>query len=103
VHPLLRAAAERQLGLFTAADTRRAGYDQSEVRRRRSAGAWVRLRRGVYVTVEVLAEADRQGGRHRLECLAVLLELDRATAVLSHGSAARLWGLTAATWSGRSG
>jgi hypothetical protein len=94
VHPLLRAAAERQLGLFTAADTRRAGYDPSEVRRLCAAGTWVALRRGVYVTAEVLADADRRERRHRLECLAVLLGIDRPTAALSHGSAARLWGLT---------
>ena len=30
--PLLRAAAERQLGLFTAADARRAGYEHAEIR-----------------------------------------------------------------------
>jgi len=94
VHPLLRAAAERQLGLFTAVDARRAGYDHPEIRRLCSSGAWVRLRRGVYLSAEIHAEARTQGTLHRLESLAVLLEMGRATAVLSHGSAARLWGLT---------
>lgn len=94
MHPLLRAAAERQLGLFTAADARRAGYDHSEIRALCSSGAWIRLRRGVYVPAEAHTRAREQGTGHQLECLAVLLELGRPTAVLSHGSAARLWGLT---------
>lgn len=93
MHPLLRAAADRQLGLMTAADARRAGYDHAEVRRLCTSGAWVALRRGVYVAAETLAGAEAKGGRHALECLAVLLALDRSSAVVSHTSAARLWGL----------
>src|SRR4051794_23990105 len=92
MHPLLRAAAERQLGLFTAADARRAGYEHPEIRRLCSSGTWVRLRRGVYVTAVELAAVEERGRQHQLECLAVLLELSRRTAVLSHESAARLWG-----------
>jgi hypothetical protein len=92
VHPLLRAAAEGQLGLFTAADVRRAGYGAVEVRGLRSSGAWIALRRGVYVTAEELASIEERGRRHRIDCLAVLLELSRRTAVVSHESAARLWG-----------
>ncbi|WP_324274688.1 type IV toxin-antitoxin system AbiEi family antitoxin domain-containing protein [Blastococcus brunescens] len=46
MHPLLRAVAERQLGLFTAADARRAGYEHGEIRHLCSSGTWVRLRRG---------------------------------------------------------
>jgi predicted transcriptional regulator of viral defense system len=93
VHPILRAAAERQLGLFTVADARRAGYEHVEIRRLCSSRRWVRLRRGVYTTSERLALAAEGGRRHQVECLAVLLQLDRRTAVLSHESAARLWGL----------
>ncbi|MGY1835564.1 type IV toxin-antitoxin system AbiEi family antitoxin domain-containing protein [Blastococcus sp. SYSU DS0510] len=93
MHPLLRAAAERQLGLFTARDARRAGYEHPEIRRLRSSGAWVCLRRGVYAPADVIRSATTDGTRHRLECLAVLLELDRPTLALSHGTAARLWGL----------
>ena len=93
MHPLLRHAADRQLGLVTAADARRAGYEHSEVRRLCSSGRWVRLRRGVYVTAEELADAERRGARHRLDCLAVLLHLGRPTAAVSHTSAARLHGL----------
>jgi Transcriptional regulator, AbiEi antitoxin len=93
MHPLLRAASERQLGLFTAADARRAGYQHAEIRHLCSAGRWVRLRRGVYMTAEGLAGIGTTVGRHRVDCLAVLLELHRRTAVVSHDSAARLWGL----------
>ncbi|TFV54872.1 hypothetical protein E4P41_18115 [Geodermatophilus sp. DF01-2] len=93
MHPLLRHAADRQLGLITAADARRAGYEHSEVRRLCSSGRWVRLRRGVYVTADELADAERRGTRYRLDCLAVLLHLGRPTAALSHASAARLHGL----------
>jgi hypothetical protein len=32
VHPLLRAAADRQLGLFTAADARQTGHELHEIR-----------------------------------------------------------------------
>lgn len=93
VHPLLLAAAERQFGLFTAADARRAGYDHDEIRQLRSSGAWVRLRRGVYVPAERLAQATARGQRHRIDALGVLLSLNRPSATLSHGTAARLWGL----------
>jgi predicted transcriptional regulator of viral defense system len=93
MHPLLRACAERQLGLFTAVDARRAGYQHPEIRHLCSSGAWVRLRRGIYVTAEELAAIDQRGRRHRIDCLAVLLDLGRPTAVISHVSAARLWGL----------
>jgi hypothetical protein len=92
VHPTLRAAAERQLGLFTAVDARRAGYRHPEIQLLCSTGRWVRMRRGVYATAEHLSEVDRRGGRHRLECYAVLLDLGRLGAAVSHASAARLWG-----------
>lgn len=93
MHPLLKAAAERRLGLFTAVDARRAGYAYREIAQLCASGRWHRMRRGVYITASDLTIADQQGGRHRLDCLAVLLALDRPTAALSHLSAARLWGL----------
>src|SRR5690348_5511351 len=94
MHPTLRAVAERQLGAFTAADARRAGYEQPEIRRLLSAGRWSRLRRGVYVTAEALTTASATPARrHRLDCMAALLALRRPAAVVSHGSAALLWGL----------
>jgi hypothetical protein len=93
MHPLLRAGAERRMGLFTAADARRAGYEHTEIRRLRASGEWVRLRRGVYTSADRLAAHEERGRRHRVDCLAVLLELQRPTTAISHGSAALLWGL----------
>jgi hypothetical protein len=52
VHPILRAIAERQLGLFTAVDARQAGYRQPEIQLLCSTGRWIRLRRGVYTTAD---------------------------------------------------
>ena len=92
MHPLLRAAADRQLGLFTASDARRAGYEHPEIRHLVAQGTWQRVRRGVYITATALADAERAGRRHQVDCLAVLLELRRRTAVISHASSARLWG-----------
>jgi len=94
VHPLLRAAAERQFEVFTAADARRAGYDADEVRGLLSTGAWVRVRRGVYTTRD---RADDAARRHLLDCVAVLLSLDRPDAALSHTTAARLHGFPVST------
>ncbi|MGY1741396.1 MULTISPECIES: type IV toxin-antitoxin system AbiEi family antitoxin domain-containing protein [unclassified Blastococcus] len=93
MHPLLRAAAERRLGVFTAADTRLAGYDHAEVRRLCHSGTWVRLRRGVYIAAEAMAQMESSGRRHQVDALAVLTALDRPTAALSHLTACRLWGL----------
>lgn len=72
MHPFLRAAAERQLGLFTAVDARGAGYPQPEIQLLCSTGRWIRLRRGVYTTADHLAQIEKQSERHRLECYAVL-------------------------------
>jgi hypothetical protein len=91
VHPLLRSAADRQWGLFTARDARRAGYGHDEIRTLCGTGVWVRLRRGVFTTAERLA--DLSGRRHAADCLATLLALDRPSTVVSHTSAARLLGL----------
>jgi hypothetical protein len=53
----------------------------------------VRLRTGVFITAEDLAEVERTGRRHGLDALAVLSGLARPTAVLSRASAAWVWGL----------
>src|SRR5690606_38775247 len=90
---LLRAAADRQLGLVTAADVRRAGYDHVEVRRLCSSGRWTRLRRGVYVASDQIPPDADPAARPRLDCLALLLHLGRPRAALSHGTAARVRGL----------
>jgi hypothetical protein len=95
MHPLLRAAADRQWGLFTAADARRAGYGHDEIHSLLATGTWARLRRGVYTTTERLAALD--GRPHGVDCLAALLFLDRPGAVISHGSAARLLGIPVPT------
>jgi predicted transcriptional regulator of viral defense system len=93
VHPLLRAAAERRAGVFTALDARRAGYGADEVQRMCTSGRWQRLRRGVYATPDVVGRAVEQGRRHELDCLAVLAALDRPDAAISHASAVHLHGL----------
>lgn len=62
-----------------------------------TSGRWVRLRRGVYTTPAVLGRAEEEGWRHELDCLAVLLDLDRPGAAISHGSAVHLHGLPSRT------
>jgi hypothetical protein len=93
MHPLLRAAADRQLGAFAARDAVRAGYTHDEVQGEVSRGRWARLRRGVYAEREV---AEAAGGdpvaRHRLACAAVLVRLGGRPAI-SHESAARAHGM----------
>ena len=91
MHPALRAAAERHLGLFSTAEALRIGYGASEIRALCRSGDWTRLRRGVLCTSADVAEAEASGRRHDLDCLALLLSLDRPTALLSHESAARVW------------
>ena len=94
MHPVLRHLADRQWGVFTAADVRRAGLDPTAVQSALRRGEWDRLRQGVYVQRDVLRDAVAQGpsARHRLDCAAVLLCLGGRPA-LSHASAARLSGL----------
>ena len=92
VHPLLRAAAERRLGVFTGADVRRAGHDHSEVRQLCASGRWVRLRRGVYIATEDVPAPDDLRARHEVECMAVLLHLGRPHTAVSHATAALLRG-----------
>jgi hypothetical protein len=93
MHPILRSTAEPRFGLFTTAEAKHAGYGPSEIRNLCASGRWVRIRRGVLMTAEDLATGEDQGRRHRIDCLAVLLSLDRPTAPVSHASAARLWNL----------
>lgn len=95
MHPLLRARADRQLGLFTAVQARGAGYEHGEIRHLCSSGAWVRVRRGVYGVAEEVAAGQASGRRHALDATAVLLDLGRPDAAVSHSSALRLLGLPA--------
>jgi predicted transcriptional regulator of viral defense system len=92
VHPALRHISAQRLGVFTSAEALAVGYTHGEVRHLCSSGQWVRLRRGVFATTEALAGAEARGGRHAVDCLAVLLTLGRSRTVVSHSSAARLWG-----------
>lgn len=91
MHPVLRARADQRHGLFTTAEAVLAGYTHPEIRNLVGAGRWVRLRRGVLVTADDLESGRRDGHGYRVDCLAVLLALDRPNAVISHASAARLW------------
>ncbi|RBY82726.1 type IV toxin-antitoxin system AbiEi family antitoxin domain-containing protein [Blastococcus sp. TF02A-26] len=93
MHPLLRAAADRRLGIFTTVDARRAGYGSDEIRHLLRSGTWRRLRRGVHVSTEDLDRAVARGRGHWLEALAVQVALGRPQAALSHLTACRLWGL----------
>jgi hypothetical protein len=93
VHPVLRAAAERRYGVFTTREALTAGYGHSQIQNLTSSGHWIRLRRGVLIAASDLERAGSLGHRYRVDCLAVLLALDRPGAVMSHDSAARLWGL----------
>jgi hypothetical protein len=95
MHPVLRSAAEARLGLFTTAEAKQAGYAPGEIRSLCASGRWVRIRRGILMTAEAMAAVDGEEGRHRVDCLAVLLSLDRPTAAISHASAALLWNLPA--------
>ncbi|MGY1752834.1 type IV toxin-antitoxin system AbiEi family antitoxin domain-containing protein [Blastococcus sp. SYSU D01042] len=95
MHPLLRARADRQFGLFTALDARRAGYEHGEIRHLCSSGAWTRVRRGVYALTGELAVARAAGRAHAVDCTAVVLDLGRPALAVSHSSALRLVGLPA--------
>jgi hypothetical protein len=85
--------ARSRLGIVTTADLHAAGVTPKEVRTAVRTGAWVRLRTGVFVTADDLAEVERTDRRHGLDALAVLASLDRPTAVLAGESAAWVLGL----------
>jgi hypothetical protein len=82
-----------RLGIFTTADLAAHGVGESEVRTAVRAGLWVRLRTGVFVTSDDLAEIERTGRRPGLDALAVTTSLDRPSAVLGGATAAWVWGL----------
>ncbi len=78
-------------------DARRAGYGPDEIQRLCASGRWRRLRRGIYTTPAVVDRAVEQGGRSHLDCLAVLVDLARPAAAVSHGTAVHLHGLPTRT------
>ena len=95
-HPLpgpVRVAASSRSGLFDSAQLSAAGVTEREVRSAVRSGEWVRLRPGLFVTAADLDRIEAAGRRHHLDALAVTTTLARAGAALSHGTAARLWGL----------
>lgn len=83
----------RRLGVFTTAELAAAGIGESEVRAAVRAGAWVRLRTGVFVAARDLAEVERTGRRPGFDALGVTAGLARPSAVLSGATAAWVWGL----------
>jgi hypothetical protein len=98
VDPVLNGIAARRLGVFTAQEALGAGYDVDGIKAELRSGRWVRLRKGIYATREVLGRSDPRG-RHLMDCVAVLLALAEGP-VLSHASAARLHGLVVPTAAG---
>ena len=92
MRPDLAAVAARQHGLFTRRQALVAGYTEREVRRLVSRGAWVTVRRGVYVLPDVWSAADRYDGQACLRDRAAHLTTS-VPHVLSHDSAARAHGL----------
>ena len=62
MHPALRAASERRLGLFTTGDAVRAGYGASEIRALCRSSSWVRLRRGVFIAAETPVTVIQKDG-----------------------------------------
>jgi hypothetical protein len=85
--------ARRRLGIFTTADLIARGVGEREIRTAVRAGAWVRLRTGVFVSADDLAEVERTERRPGLDALAVTTGLGRSSAVLSGATAAWVWGL----------
>ena len=89
----VHAAAHARLGVFSLAELTAAGVTEREVRSAVRAGDWVRLRRGWFIGAGDLVAAEATGRRHTVDVLAVTGALARPTAVLSHATAARIWGL----------
>lgn len=89
----VHVSASARLGVFSLAELTAAGMTEREVRSAVRSGAWVRLRRGWFIGAGDLAAAEAAGRRHEVDALAVTGALARPTAVLSHETAARIWGL----------
>ena len=83
----------RHADVFTAADAQAAGVDPKAFGPLLRAGAWRRIRHGVYTTGDVWRQHQAEDRTHRLECAAVLRRLEHGSVAVSHDSAARLHGL----------
>jgi hypothetical protein len=77
----------RQLGVVDAAQLRTAGFDRASIKRWLRAGHLRRLHRGVFQVAAV-------GAAPRAAEMAALLACGKDRSVISHRSAAQLWGLT---------
>lgn len=91
LHSTLGVVAAHQHGLFTRQQALDAGYDDADVDRYVRELAWHRIRSDVLVERSAWTAADAVG-RHVLMVRAALLQLD-VPAVVSHWSAAAVWGL----------
>ncbi|MFU8814467.1 MAG: type IV toxin-antitoxin system AbiEi family antitoxin domain-containing protein [Pseudomonadales bacterium] len=79
--------AVRQQGVVDSAQLRRAGFDRAMVKRWLRAGRLRRLHRGVF-------QVAAAGATPRAAEMAALLACGHSGSVISHRSAAQLWGLT---------
>lgn len=79
-------------GLLTRESALDLGVSPSEIRRLRTSGEWVTVRRGVYTTAELWESLDEYVGRPRLRARAAIRAMRRGW-VLSHDSAAHELGL----------
>jgi hypothetical protein len=84
--PSLNGIAVHQSGLFTTAQALTAGVSDAEIKRLVASGAWVRVRRSVYVDAERWAAADAVE-RHVLSATSIQLVSSRPV-VASHWTAA---------------
>jgi predicted transcriptional regulator of viral defense system len=90
MHPELQNVASRRLGVFTAVEARRAGYQPEEISAAIRSGTWRPLRRGIYIeSAHWAAVAADERMRHLIHSVAVLAALGPGP-VLSHESAARV-------------
>lgn len=94
MHPLRAICLE--LGFFTRAHAREAGFDERAIDAEARSGRWLRIRRGYYTFPDIWAAASGEE-RHVTRCRAVLDSLGDAVA-LSHTSGCvaleiDVWGL----------
>lgn len=94
--PILESCAAGQLGVFTYAQARAAGYTEAEVRARVASGRWRRLRRGAFTPAATWNTADERA-RHGILAVSAALTLG-VDAAVSHTSAAVLLGAPTLGW-----
>lgn len=82
---MIMIQARQQHGLITTDQARRLGMTERAIRTRLTAGSWTRVRRGVFAVGAVPPTWEQQVAA---ACLAA-----GGSAVASHRTAARLWGL----------